>query len=81
MVLENFKKAQKAMGIDINDEPFFIEVPDDLVKKCGRDAAKAFVDEIKRAINPKTKLAFVLIRYPDQYPKIKKELDSKGIPS
>lgn len=81
LVLENFKKAQKAMGINVSDAPDFIEVADDLVRKCGRDTGKAFVDEIKRSINFKTRLALVLIRYPDHYGKIKKELDSRGIPS
>lgn len=80
-MLNNFSQAQKAMGIEISKEPEFIEVPDSLIKKYGRDGGKAYVDEINRSINPKTKIAVVLIRFEDQYPIIKKALDAKGIPS
>lgn len=64
-MLENFKKAQQAMGIEVSSNPAWIEVPDALMKKYGRDGGKAFTEEIKRAINNKTKVAVVLIRYPD----------------
>jgi hypothetical protein len=53
------------MGIEVSKEPTFIEVPDDLVKKYGRDGGKAYAEEINRCINPKTKIAVVLIRYED----------------
>ena len=47
----------------------------------GRDGGKAFAEEINRAIDPKTKIALVLIRFPDQKKVIKQALDRKGIPS
>lgn len=53
------------MGIEVSSDPAWIEVPDALMKKYGRDGGKAFAEEIKRAINNKTKIAVVLIRYPD----------------
>ena len=39
------------------------------------------MEEINRAINPKTKIAVVLIQRDNQYAKPKKALDAKGIPS
>lgn len=77
-MLENFAKAQRAMGIEVSQEPSWIEVPDSEMKKYKSDA---FVKEIERSINPKTRFAVVLIRYPDQYKNVKKALDKKGIPS
>jgi hypothetical protein len=53
------------MGIKISANPKFIEVPDALVKKYGREGGKAFFEEINRAIDPKTRIALVLIRFPD----------------
>lgn len=67
------------MGIQISDEPCWIEVPEQQIKKYGRDGGKAYVEEINRSINPKTKIAVVLIRYENYYPVIKKALDAKGI--
>lgn len=80
-VLENFVKAQKAMGINVSQSPDFIEVPDELMRKYGRDGGRAYAEEINRAINNKTKIAVVLIRYENHYEKVKKALDQKGIPS
>ena len=69
------------MGINVSQNPDFIEVPDDLMRKYGRDGGRAYAEEIDRAINTKTKIAVVLIKFENQYEKIKKALDSKGIPS
>lgn len=59
------------MGINISQNPKFIEVPDDLVRKFGREGGKAFVEEINRAIDPRTRIALVLIKFPDQKKVIK----------
>ena len=69
------------MGINVSQNPDFIEVPDDLMKKYGKDGGRAYAEEIDRAINTKTKIAVVLIKFENHYEKIKKALDSKGIPS
>ena len=52
-----------------------------MVKKYGREGGKAFVEEINKKIDPKTKIALVLIRYPDQKKVIKIALDRIGVPS
>ena len=69
------------MGIEIG-EPNYIEVPDSLMKRYGRDGGGAIAEEINRSINPNTtKIAVVLIKFENHYQKPKKALNAKGIPS
>lgn len=74
-ILENFAKAQNSMGINVSENPDFIEVPDKLARDRSLGKGKAYAQEINRALNPKTRIVLVLIRFPDQYKIIKSLLD------
>ena len=81
-ILENFAKAQDSMGIRVSKNPTWIEVPESLINGKGRGrGGEAFAEEIKRAVNPKTRIVLVLTQYPDQKKAAKIALDKLGVPS
>ena len=59
--MQKFAEAQDSMGIKVSQKPIWIEVADSLINSRGRGrGGEAYAEEIKRAVDPKTRIVLVL---------------------